>query len=113
MSKGYHRLAADQPWDNRAAFGIAPAPANNLRTPSEPAQDDAMRPIEPLPSSAAVLSEAMRAASFDPGPPKMTTAQAKSAGFTGNSCNECGSMQMVRNGTCEKCNSCGSTTGCS
>lgn len=34
-------------------------------------------------------------------------------GYTGDSCIECGSFQMVRNGSCLKCNSCGSTTGCS
>jgi ribonucleoside-diphosphate reductase alpha chain len=34
-------------------------------------------------------------------------------GYTGDSCVECGSFQMVRNGSCLKCNSCGSTTGCS
>lgn len=39
--------------------------------------------------------------------------QAKSKGYTGDSCSECGSFQMVRNGSCLKCLSCGSTTGCS
>ncbi|HMY66448.1 MAG TPA: vitamin B12-dependent ribonucleotide reductase [Leptospiraceae bacterium] len=34
-------------------------------------------------------------------------------GYTGDSCSECGSFQMVRNGSCLKCNSCGTTTGCS
>lgn len=34
-------------------------------------------------------------------------------GYTGNSCNECGNFTMVRNGTCEKCDTCGSTSGCS
>jgi len=34
-------------------------------------------------------------------------------GFTGDICDDCGSSQMVRNGTCLKCNACGSTTGCS
>ncbi|MDX1957518.1 MAG: vitamin B12-dependent ribonucleotide reductase [Leptospiraceae bacterium] len=34
-------------------------------------------------------------------------------GYTGDSCTECGSFQMVRNGSCLKCNSCGTTTGCS
>ncbi len=34
-------------------------------------------------------------------------------GYTGNSCSECGNFTMVRNGTCEKCDTCGSTSGCS
>ena len=38
---------------------------------------------------------------------------ARELGFTGDICDDCGSSQMVRNGTCLKCNDCGSTTGCS
>ncbi len=39
--------------------------------------------------------------------------RAKQLGYTGDSCPECGSMTMIRNGTCQKCMTCGSTTGCS
>ncbi|GBD91832.1 vitamin B12-dependent ribonucleotide reductase [bacterium BMS3Abin04] len=39
--------------------------------------------------------------------------QARIKGFTGDVCPECGSMTMVRNGTCLKCETCGATTGCS
>ncbi|MEX2574343.1 MAG: vitamin B12-dependent ribonucleotide reductase, partial [Balneolaceae bacterium] len=39
--------------------------------------------------------------------------QARRMGYTGDSCPECGSMTMIRNGTCLKCITCGSTTGCS
>jgi ribonucleoside-diphosphate reductase alpha chain len=38
---------------------------------------------------------------------------AKERGFTGDVCDDCGGSQMVRNGTCLKCNECGATTGCS
>ena len=38
---------------------------------------------------------------------------AKSGGFTGNACLDCGGFQMVRSGTCERCLDCGATTGCS
>lgn len=34
-------------------------------------------------------------------------------GYTGDICQECGQATMVRNGTCLKCMSCGSTSGCS
>jgi ribonucleoside-diphosphate reductase alpha chain len=34
-------------------------------------------------------------------------------GYTGNMCTECSNFTMVRNGTCEKCNTCGATSGCS
>ena len=42
-----------------------------------------------------------------------TRQAAKERGFTGDICDDCGGSQMVRNGTCLKCNECGSTTGCS
>ncbi|MBT9370408.1 vitamin B12-dependent ribonucleotide reductase [Rhizobium sp. CSW-27] len=34
-------------------------------------------------------------------------------GYTGNMCSECQNFTMVRNGTCEKCETCGATSGCS
>ena len=34
-------------------------------------------------------------------------------GYTGDMCQECGQATMVRNGTCLKCMTCGSTSGCS
>lgn len=34
-------------------------------------------------------------------------------GREGESCQECGNFTMVRNGTCLKCDTCGSTSGCS
>lgn len=39
--------------------------------------------------------------------------QAIEKGYTGDICTECQSMTMVRNGTCLKCMTCGSTSGCS
>ncbi|MEI5679799.1 MULTISPECIES: vitamin B12-dependent ribonucleotide reductase [unclassified Mesorhizobium] len=53
---------------------------------------------------------------------EVTDAKAKAAdrrmksmlqGYTGNSCSECQNFTMVRNGTCEKCDTCGATSGCS
>jgi ribonucleoside-diphosphate reductase alpha chain len=40
-------------------------------------------------------------------------ARAVMQGYTGNMCSECSNFTMVRNGTCEKCDTCGSTSGCS
>ncbi|NVK35667.1 MAG: vitamin B12-dependent ribonucleotide reductase, partial [Rhodobacteraceae bacterium] len=40
-------------------------------------------------------------------------AQARMKGYEGESCAECGNFTMVRNGTCLKCDTCGSTSGCS
>jgi ribonucleoside-diphosphate reductase alpha chain len=40
-------------------------------------------------------------------------AEARIKGYEGESCSECGNFTMVRNGTCLKCDTCGSTSGCS
>ena len=43
----------------------------------------------------------------------MLRQQAIMRGYTGNICAECSNFTMVRNGTCEKCDTCGATSGCS
>ncbi len=55
----------------------------------------------------AAVSAAPRSAKHE----AITAAKAK--GYTGNACNECGQLTMVRNGSCEKCDNCGATSGCS
>lgn len=49
---------------------------------------------------------------------KMMTEQkkrqyAKIKGYEGDPCHDCGAWTLLRNGSCLKCDSCGSTTGCS
>jgi ribonucleoside-diphosphate reductase alpha chain len=39
--------------------------------------------------------------------------EARLKGYEGDMCGECGNYTMVRNGTCLKCETCGSTSGCS
>jgi ribonucleoside-diphosphate reductase alpha chain len=38
---------------------------------------------------------------------------ARLKGYEGDPCSTCGHFTLVRNGTCLKCDTCGSTTGCS
>jgi len=38
---------------------------------------------------------------------------ARLKGYEGDPCPVCGHLTLVRNGTCLKCETCGSTTGCS
>ena len=42
-----------------------------------------------------------------------TAVIAKLKGYEGDACQECGSLTLVRNGTCLKCMTCGATSGCS
>ena len=39
--------------------------------------------------------------------------KAKMRGYEGDPCGECGNFTLIRNGTCMKCHTCGSTSGCS
>ena len=39
--------------------------------------------------------------------------EALAKGYSGDACGTCGQFTLVRNGTCLKCDSCGSTSGCS
>jgi len=42
-----------------------------------------------------------------------STKAARFQGYTGDACPECGHFTLIRNGTCQKCDTCGGTTGCS
>ncbi len=39
--------------------------------------------------------------------------EARIKGYEGETCGDCGNFTLVRNGTCLKCDTCGSTSGCS
>jgi ribonucleoside-diphosphate reductase alpha chain len=39
--------------------------------------------------------------------------EARMKGYEGDACGACGNFTLVRNGTCMKCDTCGSTSGCS
>lgn len=56
-----------------------------------------------------------RPANSDDLNPMLTHGEASGAvaGFTGDTCIHCQSLNMVRSGTCQTCQDCGETTGCS
>jgi ribonucleoside-diphosphate reductase alpha chain len=76
--------------------------------PDEPAAAGAVPPVDQIPASR-VSSNGVRGG--DATHAKIREARLK--GYTGEACSECGSFTMVRNGTCLKCENCGSTSGCS
>ena len=66
--------------------------------------------ISGLPAAATMVSE------LAAGGTNSRAAQAHMArlkGYVGDPCSACGNFTLVRNGTCLKCDTCGSTTGCS
>jgi len=62
-------------------------------------------------SAEAVAVEAMVAERVDLRLVRVRDARTK--GYEGDSCNDCGNFTLVRNGTCMKCTTCGATSGCS
>jgi ribonucleoside-diphosphate reductase alpha chain len=80
----------------RAGGGAAPA----LKVEPEPVLRSAPDPF-------AWSQQEARAAAAE------KRAEAKAKGYEGEACGECGNFTLVRNGTCMKCDTCGSTTGCS
>ncbi|NIY98859.1 vitamin B12-dependent ribonucleotide reductase, partial [Salipiger sp. HF18] len=58
-------------------------------------------------STVATLSATTSAVAMD------ARVKARMQGYEGDPCGECGNYTLVRNGTCMKCNTCGSTSGCS
>jgi ribonucleoside-diphosphate reductase alpha chain len=52
-------------------------------------------------------------ASSVPGTATALRAEARIKGYEGEACGDCGNFTLVRNGTCLKCDTCGSTSGCS
>ena len=73
---------------------------------------------QPMPSGDIASSRAARPVSGGSGrlaEAKLLSASeiARLKGYEGDACGDCGQFTMVRNGTCLKCITCGTTTGCS
>jgi len=83
--------------------GLATQGATALKREPQPAAEEALGHLAweaPAPAPAAKTAETRRM-------------EARVKGYEGDNCSECGNYTMVRNGTCLKCDTCGSTSGCS
>ncbi|CUH88705.1 Vitamin B12-dependent ribonucleotide reductase [Phaeobacter sp. CECT 5382] len=67
--------------------------------------------VDPVADLQSLVPEAT--ASLAPAMGMDARVKAKMQGYEGEACGECGNYTLVRNGTCMKCNTCGSTSGCS
>ena len=110
QSKGF--LRAGQLDDN-----IVPFSRTNADTEIQALEpnEDSVRQDETMKKSArsgtlqnvATVGENASSASSD------AVKTARFQGYTGDACPECGHFTLIRNGTCQKCDTCGTTTGCS
>ena len=120
---GRYDLAQVQPSQHVDAMGVEPAyigeedtgevryvaPVAIAPQTSAPAQALVTRAPEPV---GAVASVPPAGASKG----QIVAAKAREAvakGYSGDACTQCGQFTLVRNGTCLKCDSCGTTSGCS
>jgi ribonucleoside-diphosphate reductase alpha chain len=109
MSSGFVRK------QNLSNVVVMPQTATMASSPAHALQ---MRAAESVSVGALALAEAPATFTYEqPAPATLNAndqrAKAKLQGYEGDSCGECGNYTLVRNGTCLKCNSCGSTSGCS
>ena len=99
---------------NLANVVVMPRAATAAASPAHALQ---MRVGESVGGTAAVgLAEAPAAMAYEPAAPVRAMdrrTEARLKGYEGDNCGECGNFTMVRNGTCLKCDTCGSTSGCS
>jgi ribonucleoside-diphosphate reductase alpha chain len=90
------------------------APVQSIQTSTVTAlrSSTALKVEAPVPGSFAPLDVAVVPTSTgkDSG---LLRQEAQMKGYTGDQCTECNNFTLVRNGTCLKCDTCGSTTGCS
>ncbi len=104
-----------RPMEDAAATAVAvatPAPAPEPVAPPAPVEAKIPEVVEQVITEAQATAQAVKAEKAS-GAIDSDYEKAKQMGYTGDACPECGSMTMVRNGTCLKCITCGSTTGCS
>ncbi|MCP4382498.1 MAG: vitamin B12-dependent ribonucleotide reductase [Hyphomicrobiales bacterium] len=99
---------------NAGAMAQVASAVHALSSELEPSRETATVPAS---SPLSVLASALAAEAPEPTDAKAVEAERAAAarlrGYQGDACGECGNFTLVRNGTCLKCDTCGSTTGCS
>jgi ribonucleoside-diphosphate reductase alpha chain len=123
---GRYDLAQVQPSQQIDAMGVEPEYVGEEDSGEvHYAAPAAVAPRAGSPAASAVatrIPEAVGAIASAPsataGPARgqIVAAKAREAiakGYSGDACTQCGQFTLVRNGTCLKCDSCGTTSGCS
>ncbi|HTW83436.1 MAG TPA: LAGLIDADG family homing endonuclease [Candidatus Sulfotelmatobacter sp.] len=88
---------------------LAPTASTPTRTGPPPAL------VSRVPEPVGAVS-AVRTTTSGPAKGQIVAEKAREAiakGYSGDACTQCGQFTLVRNGTCLKCDSCGTTSGCS
>ncbi|MCF3932626.1 vitamin B12-dependent ribonucleotide reductase [Acuticoccus sp. M5D2P5] len=126
VNGGQAQALAEAPAPSRATAPRAEAEmvTTSLETVGGSGGYEAASPIDEIRAEVAALlgladeaTAAVEEPAMAPTGPRETAAErsmlARLKGFEGDPCGECGNFTLVRNGTCLKCDTCGSTSGCS
>jgi ribonucleoside-diphosphate reductase alpha chain len=94
----------------RGTASRSPASKGFTRTPTDP-----FATVDSDAAGTVVVTQVVESrATADGGVTKLSASKmARMKGYEGESCGGCGNFTLVRNGTCLKCDTCGSTSGCS
>ncbi|MGF1551529.1 MAG: vitamin B12-dependent ribonucleotide reductase [Paracoccaceae bacterium] len=92
---------------NRLPTPLVVLPGGQGAVPSDNLAGVAVATAGPAGTAGTAAMATGAAAVLDP------VSEARAKGYEGDACAECGNLTLVRNGTCLKCVSCGSTSGCS
>jgi len=106
VSKGYFRSGPAD--DNIVPFAMKPAD-NDDPLALEMDDDTVDAELEADVQDMKKVSSANTGGSSD----AIASSNSRFQGYTGDACPECGHFTLIRNGTCQKCDTCGTTTGCS
>jgi ribonucleoside-diphosphate reductase alpha chain len=95
--------------DSSETAQTGPSPARNTESCDNEGQQAEAVAEESLPLSTGVVNGNGSKNKLKMG----TSSSARSFGYTGEQCMNCGSMRVKRNGSCTVCEDCGATSGCS
>ena len=96
--------------DSEDAPSSSPSPATATKTETQPKTAQAVGKVS---TNGNGTSNGAKSEAQAGGVATSTVVIAKLKGYEGDACQECGSLTLVRNGTCLKCMTCGATSGCS
>jgi len=105
VSKGYLRANPNE--DNIVPFAVKPADNDDplsIDMDADTIDAELEIDIQKVSSGSAAGSASLDA---------IASSNSRFQGYTGDACPECGHFTLIRNGTCQKCDTCGTTTGCS
>ncbi len=92
--------------------GQGPVASRGLPRP-QPTQAGVERPAAPPVTARAAMPVSGGSGALAKSKVLSASEMARLKGYEGDPCGDCGQFTMVRNGTCLKCITCGTTTGCS